>query len=429
MKNSTGEQLRFDEPNRNQSSLEATCCDDLIAADHPARLLWNALGRFNLSDFCADGKATVGHVGRPAVHPRVLVALWTLAYSENLSSARALERRCETDAPFRWVLGGLSVNYHLLSDFRVKHATALDALMSQVIAALCRAGVVNLERVSQDGLRVRASAGASSFRKKQSLQRALKDAERLVKQLNEESDGEAAEMDKRQLAARERAAREKVEALEQALAQMPALEAERELDLKKHKERANTKGAARASTTDADARVTKFPGGGFHPGFNVQLAADAESDVIVGLHVSNSRSDIKEVEPVIQDILNRTGKLPGEYLMDGGFVSHENITALTRMGALPYAPVPRPRSEHVDRYEPRPDDSPEVAAWRQRMNSESGKEIYKERGATSERVNADLRTYRGLSPFNVRGLAKVTTAVMWAALTFNLMRGIAERVL
>jgi hypothetical protein len=344
-----------------------------------------------------------------------------------VGSARLLERLCERDAPYRWICGGVPVNHHTLSDFRVEHGKKLDRLLTQTLAALMKQGVVKLRRVAQDGMKVRASAGAASFKRKQSLERAVKEAEQQVRRLKRELEDDPGAGSRRVTAARERAAVARREAVEAALKEIPFIEEKREAQAKKERRKLKPQ-EVRASTTDAESRVMKMADGGFRPAFNVQLATDVDGGCIVGVDVTNNGTDQPHVAPMLDDIERRAGRLPKDYLVDGGFVSLENIEVVSKRCGKAYAPVPEPRSEKVDRYAPKPDDSRAVAAWRRRMGTESAKRIYMQRGAVAERTNADLRGHRGLDRLNVRGLAKVKSVVLLAALTFNLLRMISEGV-
>jgi len=419
---------RVVKPVRNQLSLQPTDLEALVPDDHPVRAIWALTERLDLSEYYDEIAARGSAPGRSATDPQVMLALWLLANSEGVGSARLLERLCERDAPYRWICGGVPVNHHTLGDFRVEHGKKLDRLLTQTLAALMKQGVVKLKRVAQDGMKVRASAGAASFKRKQSLERALMEAEQQVRRLKREMTDDPSAGSRRIAAAKERAARARQQAVEAALAEIPLIEEKREAQAKKEGKRLKEK-EVRASTTDAECRVMKMADGGFRPAFNVQLATDVDGGCIVGVEVTNNGTDQPHVVPMLSDIEQRTGQVPKEYLMDGGFVSLANIEVLAERDAVAYAPVPEPRNETVERYAPKEDDSPAVAAWRVRMGSDTAKRIYVQRGATAERTNADLRGHRGLDRLNVRGLAKVKSVVLLAALTFNALRMISEGIL
>lgn len=411
---------RVVKPVRNQLSLQPTDLEALVPDDHPVRAIWALTERLDLGEFYAEIEARGSAPGRPATDPQVLLALWLFANSEGVGSARLLERLCDRDAPYRWICGGVPVNHHTLSDFRVKQGKKLDRLLTQTLAVLMKQGVLQLKRVAQDGMKVRASAGAGSFKRKASLERAHQEAEQQVRRLKRELADDPGAGTRRVQASKERAARMRQEAIEAALAELPELAEKQEQRAKRDGRRG--KKEVRVSTTDAECRVMKMADGGFRPAYNVQFATDAGTGCIVGVDVTNNGTDQPHVVPMLDDIAARTGRTPDEYLVDGGFVTHENIEAVTARGATIYAPPAKSRNPEIDPCEPKKDDPPDVAAWRLRMKTEDAKRIYVQRGAVAERTNADLRVHRGLDRLNVTGLLKVKSVVLLAALTYNVLR-------
>jgi len=410
--------LRFRRPDRLQMRMVPVSLDETIPPEHHVRVLWEVVERLEVSGFTEGLKVCEGEAGRSATDVRLLVALWLYAATQGVGSARELARLCESHAAYRWLCGGVSVNYHTLSDFRVDHEKALDGLMTEVLAMLMERQLVSVRRISQDGLRVRASAGKSSFRREERLQSLLEQAQEQVAALKAQREAPASpDRHRRQEAARERAARERLERVQKALAALA--------DVKKVKARARDNqrdkpSAPRASTTDSEAHVMMMPDGGFRPAYNVQVATDTESRAIVEVDVTTAGSDKAQSEPVREQVQERTGEKVEEHLVDGGFVKLEQIDRAERAGVKMYAP-PQQSRQDLDPYRVRETDSPELAAWRTRMATAEAQAIYKERASTSETVNADLRTYRGLGPFLVRGLRKVRCVVLWSALAYNLM--------
>lgn len=415
-----GNDVRLRKAERRQAELQVTALDDLLEQDHRARLIWQYVESLDMSAFLADIKAVEGHPGRDATDPRILLCLWVFALSEGVGSARRLAVLCERDVPYRWICGGVGVNRDLLAAFRSSQGEKLDELLSQTVAALEKAGIITLQVVAQDGLRVRAAAGAASFRREKTLRECLTDARERVAKLKRELNDDDSELNKAE-AARKRAAEEKLDAIRRAMAEMPAVVEAK--NAQQDKKRAK-KSEPRVSTTDADARVMKMADGGFRPAYNPQFSTDVDSGLIVGVDVTNAGTDAQQAEPVIADLMKRFGRPPQQYLLDGGYVNEHNIESLTQAGIELFAPVRKPRTEGVDEYEPQPGDSPETIAWRKRMKSDRGKEAFKDRGSTAERINANLRRM-GLTQLNVRGLAKVTSAVLLSALAFNILRTIA----
>jgi transposase len=406
---------RLRRPDRAQVLMQPVCLEEMLAADHPARTIWAVVARLDLSQFQEDLEARGSDPGRPATDPQLLVALWLYAAVDGVGSGRELERLCGCHDAYRWLCGGVAVNYHTLNDFRLGHGAALDALFTQVLGVLMAQGAVRVQRVSQDGTRVRAAAGSGSFRRRQTLQDHLEAARRQVADLKRQMD-EPSEASAQRQAARARAARERLARVEAALAELQKIEEAKARQKKKpSKDR-----PARASTTDPEARVMKMGNGGFNPAHNVQFGADPESRAILGVAVSQAGSDANLDEPMRKQIEERTGQKVEEQLMDGGFVTLDGIDRATAEGIVVYAPPPTPRKAKSP-CEVRKGDSPAVAAWRQRMGTPEAKAIYKKRAAISETVNADLKTFRGLARLLVRGVRKVKCVALWCALAYNVM--------
>ena len=256
--------MRLRTPERGQMGWVTECLDDLVSEGHPVRMVMAVVEKLEVSRFCEPIKAREGQAGRDATDPRLLVGLWLYASIRGIGSARELARRCEERAPFRWLCGGVTVNHRLLSDFRSDHGEALEELFTQVIASLVDQGVVGVSRISQDGVRVRVSAGASSFHREERLQELLQKAKQHVAELRQRlesagpSAGPSAGLTARQKAARKRAAEEKQRRLEQAMAQLPELkrkqeEAEKRAGQGQHGQKVRGR-QPRVSTTDAEAR-------------------------------------------------------------------------------------------------------------------------------------------------------------------------------
>lgn len=407
-----GRNLRLRRAQRDQVTPVPARLDALLPEDHLARLIWDAVTRLDLSAFYAGVVIEEGGRGQAATDPMILVALWLYATSQGVTSARALARLCVEHLAYIWLCGGVSMNYHTLSDFRVRHGAALDALMTQVLGHLIHAGLVEFEHIAQDGMRVRASAGAASFHRQATLEKALEQARALVGALEAPSATATEPPTAREEAARRRAARERVERLEAALAEIPAAQA-----AKPEAEREK----ARVSNTDPIARVMKMADGGFRPAYNWEFAVDTAHRAITGVEVINSGSDKAQMPPMIDQVEGRCKQLPEDWLIDGGFVSMPAIEAGTTKGVRILAPVPKPKDQERDPFQRLPNDSPMIGAWRERMGTDEAKATYKLRAATVECVNGQSRTCYNVQQVRVRGRAKVLCVALWVAITHNLL--------
>ena len=371
------------------------------------------------------------------------------------------------------------INAHTLSDFRVKHDKALQGLFVEVLGLLSADGLITLERVMQDGTKIRAKAASDSFRRQERVEQALKEAKAQVAAVEAMSEEEGS---RRMAKARQRAARERQERLEQALKEFEQLEKD-DKD-KEHR---------RVSTSDPEARVMKQPGGGYAPSYNVQIDTDAKNGVVVAVGVVQAGNDFEQLEPGIDRVEQNQGKTPQEVVTDGGYVSRETIVAMKRRAIEYIAPCvdeagkgqssydsrgvsaeyhssqfiydaqtnsyhcPQgniltyegkeqrhlqlsyryrakrsdcqgcpmksqccPGNRVVGRSVHRSEELAEVAEFRDKMQSETARAIYKTRAQVAETPNLWIKEKFRLRQFSVRGLAKVGMEALWACLTYNI---------
>ena len=397
-------------PERRQIELRPTDLESLLPEDHKARVVWAWVTGLDLSRFYAQVKATQGTPGRPAADPAVLLALWLYATLDAVGSAREIDRLTKEHDAYRWIRGGVQLDYHTLSDFRVRHEEALDELLTESVAMLMSKGLADMQCVAQDGMKVRAHAGASSFRRTPRLREYRKAAKAQIAALKRELEDDHGASSRRQKAARERAAREREQKVEQALREMERV--------RQDKRDEESRQEARVSTSDPESRVMRMAGGEFRPAYNAQIASDVKSGLVVGVAVTSSGGDMRQLPPMLDQIERRHRTRPRKVLVDGGYAARAAIEDAASRGCTVYAP---PMSRGGDPCAPQPRDGPGVRAWRRRMKTAAAKALYKLRAATCEWVNARLRN-RGLRQVLVRGLAKVRCVLLLHALAHNLER-------
>jgi len=410
---------RLREPKRDQIELRAVDIESLLGEDHLARVIWSYVSGLDLSELEDRIKAREHTPGHPPPSPRLMLALWLYANSQGVGSARALARLCEYHDAYRWLCGGVSMNYHTLSDFRVGCADLLDRLLAEHVAALAGAGLVDLDTLAQDGMRLRASAGAASFRREATLEQHLATAQAVVEELKREVDTHSDASNQRIKAAKERAARERAERVKAAQTALGDIKAQRQ-------ERQNTRPNGkkpkepRASTTDPQARVMKMADGGFRPAYNVQVASVAGEQIVVAVEVCTTGSDRGLLRPMLEHLCARTGHVPGRHLADGGFTSTDDIEWAHGQGIAVYCP-PTQSKHGTDPFRPRRGDEAGVLAWRARMASGDGKAQYKDR-SICECIHARWRNW-DLRQLTVRGIEKVRAVVLCYALANNVLQG------
>ena len=405
---------RVAEPQRNQVTIRFELPAESLPSSHPARVIWNVVSTFNLSQFLTGVKAVEGRAGRDTLSPSMKLALWLYGISVGVGSAREIARRVLSDDAFRWLVGNLKVGHHTLSIFRVEHGEALEGLMTDILASLMHKGLLCLDVVAQDGIRIRADASAPSFRTYGSLLECREQAALHLKGvLAEADDPEATQMEK---ARREEAARDFHRRVEEAIETVEELQ----------KTRKPSDKPARASTTDADARIMKMADGGFRPAYNIQMTTAGSAlggpRTIVGVLVTNAGTDMNSLAPMLDEIERHTGQLPEKLLADGGHASHKDIRDVTERGVEALIPVPTHSKKPGDKA----DMDPAIVAWRERMETEDAKRMYKARAGLCELMNAHMRTPHGLNHFLVRGLEKVKCVVLLTVIVSNLLQHAAK---
>ncbi len=407
--------IRVNRPERCQREWRPFSLEEYISSDHRVRIVWCYVESLDVSPLYKKIKAVKSGAGRNAVDPRILIALWLYATIDAVSSAREIARLTESELAYMWICGNVSVNYHMLSDFRTENCDFLEKVLTTTVAALMHSGAVTLETVAQDGVRVRANAGSSSFRRQATLEKCLEQAEAHVKKLAEQESSDAS---KAQQSARERAAKEQLERAKDSLRQVTQLTEERE------KRKKGTGAESRCSTTDPDARKMKMGDGGYRPAYNVQLATDGGARIVVGVSVTNVGNDFEQMAPMHEKIINDYGRTPENYLVDCGYPAVSQVTELEKGGTRVYAPVhgeESMRKRGKDPFARQKRDTDESYQFRQRMATDEAKELYKKRPSIAEFPHAEFRN-RGLTQFRVRGHRKVLAVALWHAITFNLMR-------
>jgi len=414
-------QARTKRPQRTQVEMQLFALDQLVQADHRVRVVWQFVESLDLTELYQPIKATVDNVGRDPIDPQILFALWLFGTLEGVTSARKISELTTRDIPYMWICGGVSVNYHRVSDFRTQHAELLERVLTDSIATLLHNDLISLSTIGQDGMRVRASAGSGSFRTQKGLEKARQTAQKYIDELNQNA-SDPAETARRTTAAQQRAARERLERIEQAQIEMEDMQ-------EKYKKRCgenskHKRSEPRASTTDPESRRMKMGDNGTRPAMNVQFASDGDAQMIVAVDVTSQGSDNGLMRPMHEDVVERYGVVPEDYLVDGGFSKADDITAVEGSGTAVLAPLfaeQKQLDEGKDPYAARAKESPEMTAHRARMGTPEAKAKYKRRSAIAEFPNADCRN-RNLTQFRVRGLAKAKAQTLWHALAFNLLR-------
>ena len=465
---------RLKQINRKQLLLRPVDVERFVPEEHEVRAIWEFTGPLDLTAYYQVIHAVEGKAGCSAFDPRLLISIWLYAYSKGNGSAREISRLCDYDPAYQWLTGMEPVNYHTLADFRSSHKDALDRLFTEVLGIMSAEGLITLERVMQDGTKVKALAGADSLRGEERIREHLRAAEEQVRHSLDDETGLRVQK------GRERAVKEKRERLEHALRELEKMNARA--------------GKKKVSTTDPDARTMKQSDGGYALAYNLQLSTDAIAGIIIDVAVSQRPDDSQELVPAVERIEERMGSAPRQVVADGGYTSWENVAAMDRVrvdfiGSVtdrtaqmeawfkrrgvddafhaehftydetsdtytcPEGKILRRngRMKRIGRtnymYRSRRSDcrlcphkqqccpgksnmrsvvrrveDPVLTLFLEKMKTEEAKHIYKQRGAIAEFPHAWIKDKIGLRQFRLRGLLKVGIEALWVCLTYNIQQ-------
>lgn len=320
-------------PQRDQVEMMMFSIDQLIPVDHKARLVWKYVEKLDLSKLLLKIESTEGSLGRPAIDPHILLTLWLYATIEGIGQGRVIERYCSEHNAFKWICGGVNVNYHTINDFRANNEECLNELITQSVAMLLAENLVSLEEISQDGIKVRAHARASSFRRKDKLKIFQKIAKERVEKLNKERLKTASDVINRKKIIENQKAVDRENRINKAIEQLNKITEQKKKVLKKQRKKLakEKEEKIRVSTTDPESRVMKMGNSGYNPAYNVQLATDVKTQVIVGIKVSNQEMDMGLISQMQEQVINTFGTKPKRWLVDGGYVQHEDIDKIAQI--------------------------------------------------------------------------------------------------
>jgi transposase len=410
-------------PNREQIEFSIACIDDLLPAEHRARDVWEYVSSLDLSAFQSDIKVIEGNAGPRTADPRIFFALWLFGMLEGIVSARQIAKLCTMHHAYIWICGGVTINYHSLSDFRTNHVDKFRLLLQESIALMWKTGIFKPEVVAQDGTRVKANAGGNSLRRQPTLTQYLKEAEEYLDRLNKEFIANPGAATLREKSARQRAARERKERLEQAHHEMAKHKEERIKSCKKNHNSLSQKdlNGMRTSTTDPECRKMKMGDGGYRPAYNVQFATSTDKKVILGVDVVNTL-DPGTLAPMMKIVRENLGEvgcpMPSKLLADSAYANKIDAEeAETNEVSLFSPPISNGKANATT---PRKTDNSAMVNLRMRMNTDEAQVIYKERSSTAEFVNATSKN-KGMREFLVRGLNKVMSMALLYAIAHNMV--------
>lgn len=434
-----------------QSQLFPTSPREWLPEGHLAYFIMDVVEQLDLSAIHAHYERELR--GYPPHHPRMMVGLLLYAYCVGVASSRKIERRTYEDVAFRVIAAGHHPDHTTISEFRRIHLKALADLFRQVLALCTKAGLVRLGHVALDGTKLKANASkhkAMSYERMRQRERELE--EKVAQLLRAAQDADAAEDKlygkkkrgdelpaelahaktrlakireaKAALEAEAKAAREEREAAKKdddppppgGSTPLPSHRVQSEKD-------GTPKPKAQRNFTDPESRIQKTKDG-FVQGYNAQAAVDEEHQIIVAQALTNQPPDVEHFAPMMEQVIENCGRVPGYVTADAGYFSERNLACASRLGIDAYIPMKR------EKHGPEPPEvrscPPEAMTPKERMQrklmTKEGREKYARRKAVAEPPFGQIKQARGFRQFLLRGLEKVCGEWALICLTHNLLK-------
>lgn len=411
---------------RDQYQFQNICLDDLVPEDHKVRLIWDFVSQMDLSACLEEISSYRGSVGRSRTDPKILMTLWIYTIIDGNTSARKLEELCFNHDVYKWICGGVSVNRTSLAEFRSANPRKFNELLVKCLAVMVKNDLISDSDFSQDGTRVKASAGNNSFHREDSLKKLEEKLTAHIENLRKEEKVSLNIYERRKQERKEKLTIEKRNRVKAALETLERARREKVINAKRNHKKVTEDDLknVRASTTDPEVRRMKMGDSGFRLAYNVQFATGLDSRVIYGVDVVSTLDPgtpprlMAQVQECLKS-LNLKGIK--RWIADTAYSATTDIITAAQLfpNCLYYAP-PNP-SIGVDPKKPRKKDFKAMLDWRERIGTEETNELYKKRCSTAEFSNMHVKN-RKFVEFSVRGLVKARGMALLHAIAQNVAR-------
>lgn len=411
---------------RDQMEFQVSCLNDRIPLEHKARSVWDFVEAMDTT-ICLDYiNSMYGCVGRPSVDPKILLTLWIYTILDGNCSARKLAELCQNHDVYKWICGGVSVNRTSLAEFRSHNPRKFNELLTNCLAVMVKADLINDTDFAQDGTRIKANAGFSSFRREDTLEKIKADLTLYIEKLKAEEKTSANAYETRQREVKERAAIEKKSRVDEALRNLESARCEKIINGKRNRDEPTEDELkdVRASITDPEVRKMKMGDGGYRLAYNVQFATGLDSRVIYGVNVVNTL-DPGTAPILMAQVCERLKNLNldhiKKWIADAAYSAKNDVENIAELfpNCLYYAP-PKPR-KGVNPKKVQKGDSEAIKEWRSLIGTEEVEELYRKRCSTAEFSNMHVKN-QSLQQVSVRGLIKVKGVALLHAIAQNCSR-------
>lgn len=400
---------------------------ELLPEDHLAFFVSDVVDQMDVGEIVRG----YGQVGGPAYEPRMLLKLLVYAYVTGEYSSRQIQRRIREEIAYRYLAGGYQPTYKAISEFRRKNLKAFRGLFLQLLVMAQDLGLVKLGHVAIDGSKVRANASKHKAMSYGRMKLRLKELEDEVKAMTDKAE----EADRKEEGHPEKIATalpDELKRRQDRIARIRAAKARLEEEARK-KDPPDADGGgggtppdkAQSNFTDPDSHIMKCADGSFQQGYNVQIAVDTQSHLIVASHVTNHPTDVLHLPAVLGAAVRNAGRAPRCVSADAGYYSQKNIDAIRSAGSEPFIPPEKIRHNTPPPSPPRgriPNGLSEKERMRRKLRTKRGRTIYLKRMASVEPVFSHIKERRRFRRFSLRGLGKVAAEWDLVALAHNLLK-------
>ena len=325
----------------NQHLLFPSNIFDLLAEDHECYLYADLFQQLDTS--AVENLYKIK--GQNAYHPRLIVSILIYAYSRGVFSSRQIERRCREDLSFMYIAQMHCPNFRVLSDFRKLHGVFFQDCFKQTVKLALELKLASLGHISLDGSKFKANSSkhkAMSYGHLKAKEQALcAEIDALIEQ------AKRCDLEEDQ-AYKERTGYELPEDLKHKQGRLVQIKAAKQA-LEQREEQLNPgkdiEDKKQISFADTEALIMG-KNGSFDYAYNAQISVDADSQIIVGLHISQNANDKQELEPALKAVQDTAGRLPDQLSADNGYFSGDNLQALEQSGTDAYIATDKGEKSH-----------------------------------------------------------------------------------
>ena len=388
--------------------------EDWLPEGHPARFVSELVPELDLTPITAPYEEE--ERGYPPYHPVMMTKVILYGYAAGVYSCRRIAKALETDVAFRYLAAQNMPDFRTVSKFRKRHRVALEGLFLQVLRACERLELVKLGIIAIDGSRLKANASKHKAMSHKRMQQKRDELSQEIQQWFDRSDREDDEDDQRYGSDRRgdempehlATKKKRLEKIEEALRALRQEAEQGAREAGEHPAEAKVADKAQKNFTDPESKILKTSDG-YVQGYNAQIAVDSAHQIIVACDVVAHGNDQLNLVPMIDRVIENTGRVPGHTLADAGYYSENGVWKATARGTDPLISTRRLKHGEtpVARRGRIPRDLSPKGRMERKLGTAPGRALYALRKTIVEPVFGQVKAARGFRQFLTRGLKAV----------------------